>query len=88
MSRDSVLIIDNKKILFLLYIFRYRNLNPNIFNGERERERERGDSHKTCHVSSRTYDLFITKQNFLYLEITITHSLKTVFGSRKIFSRK
>ena len=39
---------------------------------ERERERERGDSHKTCHVSSRTYDLFITKQNFLYLEITIT----------------
>ena len=41
MSRDSVLIIDNKKILFLLYILRYRNLNPNIFNGERERERER-----------------------------------------------
>ena len=36
MSRDSVLIIDNKKNLFLLYILRYRNLNPNIFNRVRE----------------------------------------------------
>ena len=39
MSSDSFLILDNKKYLFLLYILRYRNLNPNIFNRERERER-------------------------------------------------
>ena len=54
MSRDSVLIIDNKKNLFLLYILRYRNLNPNIFNGERE---VIPTKHATCQVELMIFSL-------------------------------
>ena len=58
MSRDSVLIIDNKKNLFLLYILRYRNLNPNIFNRVREREREViPTKHATCQVELMIFSL-------------------------------